>query len=146
MNKYSKMKENQQNEFNAFPFGAAYSNKQFKEMMQKWDLTEKDTDKIYSIGSGCFIRKADAPVFDEMIERFDREKKQAIAADVNGDGFIYDMFICEMENHEFDYTGEIDETIEACGLTWQEVLDSPALKNGLTKALKRFGRSIDWYI
>jgi len=55
MNKYTDLKNRQQEEFNAFPLGAAFGNKQFAEMMQAWGLTENDTDKIYSIGGGVFF-------------------------------------------------------------------------------------------
>lgn len=146
MNEYSEMKQKQHDEFNSFPLGVAFSNKQFKEMMEKWNLSEDDADKIYSIGSGCFIRKADAPMFDEMMECFEREKQEAINADVNGDGFIFSMFIAEMANHEFDYTGDLDESLDACGFTLSQVLEKPNLKNGLKKALKYYHRSPAWYL
>ena len=47
--KYLKLKEKHQKEVNDFPFGFAFSNQQFKEMIEKFGLKEKDTDKIYSI-------------------------------------------------------------------------------------------------
>ena len=59
MNTYQQLKDRQQKEFDAFPFGSAFSNQQFQNMMEKWGLTVNDTDKIMSIGSGCYIRKAD---------------------------------------------------------------------------------------
>ena len=36
MNAYQEMKDRQQKEFDAFPMGAAFSNQQFKDMMEKW--------------------------------------------------------------------------------------------------------------
>lgn len=45
MNAYSKMEEKQHNEFNAAPKGDAFSSKQFKAMIEQWDLSENDTDK-----------------------------------------------------------------------------------------------------
>ena len=47
--KYLELKQRQQKEVNDFPFGFAFSNQQFKEMMEKFGLKETDTDKIYSI-------------------------------------------------------------------------------------------------
>ena len=38
MNAYAKLKARQQQEFNALPLGFAFSNQQFKEMMQTWGL------------------------------------------------------------------------------------------------------------
>ena len=71
--KYEELKNKQQKEMNAFPIGAAFSDRQFKEMMQHWGLTEEDTDKIYSIGYGAFIRKSDKSAFFELL---DRQKKR----------------------------------------------------------------------
>ena len=104
MNKYTDLKNRQQEEFNAFPLGAAFGNKQFAEMMQAWGLTENDTDKIYSIGGGCYIRKSDHKAFHEMIDRHEKERRNAIAADLTGYGFIYDMFYTELANHEYCIT------------------------------------------
>lgn len=49
MSKYTELKAKHQAEVDAFPFGFAFNNKQFNEMMEKWGLTPDDTDKIYSI-------------------------------------------------------------------------------------------------
>ena len=35
-NQYQILKDRQQKEFNAFPMGAAFSQQQFAEMMEKW--------------------------------------------------------------------------------------------------------------
>lgn len=88
MNSYQILKDKQQKEMNAFPLGAAFSNKQFAEMMQKWGLTIDDTDKILSIGGGCYIRKSDRDTFHSMLDRFEKERNDAIAADKTGYGFI----------------------------------------------------------
>ena len=73
---------------NAFPIGACFSQKQFEEMMQKWGLTVHDTDKICSIGGGCYVRKSDYKDFIAMGKRFEKERKDAIVADKTGDGYI----------------------------------------------------------
>ena len=91
MNKYTDLKNRQQEEFNAFPLGAAFGNKQFAEMMQAWGLTENDTDKIYSIGGGCYIRKSDHKAFHEMLDRHEKERRNAIAADLTGYGFLLSL-------------------------------------------------------
>lgn len=93
MNAYQQLKDRQQKEFNAFPLGAAFSKELFEKMMQGWDLTVNDTDKICSIGYGCFIRKSDKERFLEMNARFKKEMQDAIAADKTGNGFIRDMFL-----------------------------------------------------
>jgi hypothetical protein len=42
MNIYKELKDKHQKEMDAFPLGAAFSNSQFAEMMQKWGLTIDD--------------------------------------------------------------------------------------------------------
>lgn len=103
MNTYKQLKDRQQKETDAFSLGAAFSKQQFADMMQEWGLTVDDTDKIISIGAGCFIRKSDKEAFFNMLKRHNKEMQDAIAEDKTGDGFIYDMFYYELANHEYIY-------------------------------------------
>ena len=98
-NFYEELKNKHQQEMNAFPIGACFSQKQFEEMMQKWGLTVHDTDKICSIGGGSYVRKSDYKEFIAMGKRFEKERKDAIVADKTGDGYIYQMFLYELANH-----------------------------------------------
>ena len=91
-NQYQILKDRQHKEFNAFPLGAAFSQTQFTEMMAKWGLEPTDTDKILHVGAGCYIRKTDREAFHALVERLEKEKQDAIAADTTGEGFIKDMF------------------------------------------------------
>ncbi len=138
MNSYTELRNKQQEEFNAFPLGAAFSNKQFDEMMRKWGLEPTDTDKIYRLPGGMFLRKSDSAAFDEMVERHAKEREAAIAGDKTGTGFIKDMFAAELANHEFGYTYELDETLDALGLTLDKVKADKRLRKGLNKALKKY--------
>ena len=135
-NQYQILKEKQQKEFNAFPMGAAFNKTQFAEMMQKWGLLPTDTDKIVSIGSGCFIRKTDREALKELIERLDTEQQKAIADDTTGDGFIFDMFLYELGNHEYCITHDLEDTLDAVGLSIEEINADSRLLHGLNKAIK----------
>jgi hypothetical protein len=114
----------------------AFSNEQFEEGMEKLGLTTTDTDKVYSIGGGGFIRKTDSESFEEMFEMHKKETDEAINNDATGDGYIFDMFSYELANHEYGYTGEIEPTLDALGLTIEEINASDQLLNGLKKAKK----------
>ena len=138
MNTYEEMKNRQQKEFDAFPMGAAFSNKQFEEMMQKWGLTINDTDKICSIGGGCYIRKTDIESFLALINKTASELKNAITTDLTGDGFIFDMFVYELANHEYCITYDLDDTLDALGLTIEEIKADKRLHYGLNKAIKHY--------
>lgn len=138
MNKYTELKDKQQAEINAFPLGAAFSNKQFIEMMQNWGLTENDTDKIYHIGGGCYIRRSDHKAFHEMLDRHEKEREVAIATDTKGDGYIYDMFYTELANHEYCITYELDDTLYALGLSVNKINADKRLLHGLEKAIGQY--------
>ena len=134
MNRYEDLKQRQQQEFSAFPMQYAFSNRQFAEGMAALGLEPTDTDKVYKAPGGGFYRKEDGPRLKEMMDRFDRELQSAIAADETGDGFIYEMFLAELNNHEFGYTMDTEEALDALGYTAEEVLGDPRLKRGIEKA------------
>lgn len=135
MNKYAELRKRQQDEFNAVPLGFAFGNKQFEEMMKRWGLNpNKDLDKICSIGFGGYIQKKDIELLHETRKRHDAEMEAAIEEDKTGEGFIYEMFLYELDNHEFGYTGDTEDTLDALGYTAKEVLGNPRLKRGIEKA------------
>ena len=134
MNQYADLKRRQQEEFDAFPMQYAFSNQQFAEGMAALGLTPADTDKIYKAPGNGFYRREDGPRLKEMMDRFGRELREAIAGDQTGDGFIYEMFLCELENHEYGYTGDPEEALNALGYTWRRVQEDTRLLNGFAKA------------
>jgi hypothetical protein len=133
-NLYKELKNKHQQEVNNFPFMFAFDNKQFAEGMKKLGLTENDTDKIYSIGAGGYIRKTDSQAMDEMFNRHEKEMQEAINSDITGEGFIYDMFVYELNNHEYGYTGYVSDTLDALDLTMEDINNNKSLLNGLKKA------------
>ena len=136
-NLYKELHDRHQAEINAFPFGFAFSQEQFDKMMvDRFNLEPTDTDKIYSIGGGGYIRNEDHQAMCDMIERHAKEKKDAIAADLTGEGYIYDMFVYELANHEYMITMTSDDTHDALGLTWEDVKADSRLSHGLKKAKK----------
>ena len=141
MNNYVELKNKHQKEIDAFPLGCAFSDEQFAKMMAKWGLTEKDTDKIYSIGMGCYIRKADADTFHEMINRHEAEREKAMRENV--DDYLYHMFDYELANHEYCYTYELEDTLDALDLTMETIKASPQMYEALQRAIAH-QESLDW--
>ena len=136
-NRYAILRKKQQEEFNKLPLGFAFSNEQFAEMMKGWGLDpDKDTDKIYRIPGGGFVQKKDHTLLHETMDRHQKEIEEAIEADVDGTGFVYEMFLYEMDNHEYGYTGDLEDALEALGMTIEEIDGSEKLKAGLEKAKK----------
>ena len=144
MNRYAEMRQRQQQEVNALPIGFAFSNRQFEEMMRGWGLDpEKDLDKIYKLGStGGFYQKTDAQLIRNTFNRHEEELQTAIKEDKTGNGFIYEMFLNELADHEYGYTGEYEDTLDAMGYTREEVQADKRLLHGLEKAAQKImGRS-----
>ena len=136
MNKYEEIKDKHQIRVNNFPLGFAFSDQQFKNMLENWGLKETDTDKIYSIGAGGFIRKTDLEEYTKMWDEIRKEEKDLIEQDKTGEGYIKDMFLYELENHEYGYTHELEDTLDALELTYDQVMGSSSLKHGLELARK----------
>ena len=134
MNQYEDLKQRQQQEFSAFPMQFAFSDSQFAEGMAALGLKPTDTDKIYKAPGGGFYRREDGPRLYDMMGRFDRELREAIAEDETGDGFIFEMFLYELGNHEYDVTMELNETLDALGYTMEDIQADPRLCHGLERA------------
>lgn len=139
MNAYAEMKERQQKRVNALPLKFAFSQKQFREMMESWGLTEDDTDKIYKLGkTGGFYLRTDSKLIFTTFEENEIELQTAIRNDIDGSGFIKDMFLYELANHEYCITYYLESTLDALGLSMDDVNASPALLNGLKLARKEY--------
>lgn len=135
---YQQLVDKQQKEVNEFPLGAAYNKKQFEEMMAKWNLKPTDTDQITTIMNGVFIRKSDIPAYIELVNKLHNETQEAIKNDETGEGFVYQMFAYELDNHEYSVTYDLEETLDALGYTIEDIQNDRKLSHGLKKALKRY--------
>lgn len=131
MNKYTELKSKHQKEVDAFPFGFAFNQKQFDEMMVKWGLKPTDIREILSIGHGGYIRKDDSRTMKEVFDRHEAERKAAM----QDDEYLYQMFNYELGNHEYGYTQDLTDTLEALGLTMNEINADPRMANVLKRAI-----------
>ena len=132
MSKYTELKAKHQAEVDAFPFGFVFNQKQFEEMMSKWGLTPDDTDKIYSIGGGGYVRKDDAKEMHEMFDRHESEMKAAM----QDDKFLFDAFNYELANHEYCITQDIADAVNAVGIPVKEILANKRMLTILHLAIK----------
>lgn len=137
MNKYLELKKKQQKEVHEFPMFFAFNEKQFAEGMARFGLMPTETEKIYKFGNtGGFYRRTDSQKLWDMMERHEKERNEAIAADETGEGYIYDMFLYELQNHEYSYTGDTEDTLAALGLTMEEIEANEKMLHGFKKAVK----------
>ena len=141
MNQYQEMRDRQQKEFNALPLGFAFARKQFNEMMRGWGLhPERDVKKVCAIGAGGYIQKKDVDVLLQTNTWHKQELAAAIKADTTGDGFIFQMFCYELANHEYGYTGDAEDALDALGYTLEQVQADQCLRKGFERACRKIMR------
>ena len=138
MNLYKTMKNQHQEDINNFPMFFAFSNSQFEEGMNKLGLNSTDTDQIYKTGSGGYYRKTDAKELHSIINSHKEEMKHAMG----NDQFLYDAFDYELGNHEYCITWDVEPTLEALGMTEDEVENDARMAAIFRKA--RQAQS-EWY-
>lgn len=137
MNAYAEMKKRHQDETNALPIYWAFTEERFKEILRELGLTENDTGKLCRTPGGGFCLASDVQIIADTFRGHRREMEEAIAADATGDGFIKDMFLSELRNHEYTYTCDVEEAVEACGFTMEQVENDERLLHGLETAAKK---------
>lgn len=131
MSTYAQLTAKHQKEVDNFPFMFAFGKEQFAKAMAEKGLSPTDYDKIYDIGGGGFILRTDAPAMEEMFARHKAERKEARKADKH----LFEMFKYELNNHEYIYTGSSEDTLQALGLTLEEVQADPAMFKAYKKAI-----------
>lgn len=140
MNMYDEMCRRHQQEVNDFLSKYAFfafSEKQFQEGLARFGISEAEAaDKLYKISAGGFILKDQYDAYMELSERLYRERQDALHDPETGKQFAVDMFKSELGNHEYSYTGELDETLDALGLTMAEVLQDKTLSAALLEAIQ----------
>ena len=135
-NRYKALRDRQQHEVNEFPFFFAFNEDQFSRGMKSLGLSPGEEGKLYRLGStGGFYRRTDSGKLHEMFSRHSAEHQAAINDDTTGDGYIYEMFSYELANHEYTYTNDISSTLDALGLTPEEINSDERLRRGLVKAI-----------
>jgi len=135
-NHYLAMKTAHQKEWDAFPMFFAFNEQQFAEGMKKLGLAPHQTEMLCALGrTGGYIRKSDREKLQEMMDRQCREKEEAIASDLSGEGFIREMFSYELSNHEYCYTEDLTDTLSALGLSEEQINNNDALRHGLALAI-----------
>ena len=135
-NLYTELRDRHSKELDNFPIMFAFSKEQFNEGMTKLGLNITDTDKIYSIGGGGYVKKTDSALLGAMGKRHKKEMNESIENDKTGEGFIYDMFYYELNNHEYCYTGDIEDTINSLDLTIEQINENEILRKTLKRACK----------
>lgn len=138
MNAWLELKKRHQKETDSFPIHFAFGDEQIKRKIKELNLDlENWRNEIRPVGYGGFVLKQDFQAMLDMAERHKKEKKAAVDADPTGDGIIFEMFYYELKNHEYGYTGELEDTLDYLGYTNDDIANDPRLEHGLSKACKQ---------
>lgn len=135
MNIYDKFKLKQTKQVNDFPLLFAFGQAQFDAMLQDNNLTKKD---LVSAGGGCYIRKTDVEAWNKLDKQWDKEFTELMKKD----NFVLHMFLSELANHEYCYTYDLTDTLDACQLTREQVEKDIRLSSILETAKARYLRNI----
>lgn len=142
---YSTLINEQQKEYESFTKDKmffAFTEEQFNEGMKRFGLAPDDTDKVYQIGfGGYYILRAQAKAHNELVKRLNIEKKEHM----KDFDFLKSAFHYELANHEFCITYELDDTLDALLLTYEQVNSDPVMKKALLEAKKEYLKNCeDW--
>lgn len=138
-NKYDILRERQRKEFSTLPLHFAFGDEQVKRKLEELNIKEDEIEKkLVGIIGGGFMLKEDYPKYIEMSERHYKEIQNEINNDKDGTGFIKDMFVSELNNYEYGYTMNVNDTLNALRITHKDLTENKNLQHGLELAKKRF--------
>jgi hypothetical protein len=131
---YTELKERQSREFEAFPIAYAFSEKQLQEALLQLNAEKQD---CCTVGGGSIIKKTDLQSFKDLINKHDAELKKVFETDE----LLIDAIIYELCNHEYSYTMDSSDTVEALGLD----LNDKRVYDCLIKAIKKYTKENEDY-
>lgn len=122
--KYRNLKKRWEDLYHSFPMGFAFSDDQLEE--QKKKLGIESDDEILPIGiGGGFIKRSDKDKFDAMVKQVHDEQVEAR----EDDEYLYQMFVYEMGNCEYQLTGDTQYVLEyACNMRLNDLKDERVFK------------------
>lgn len=127
---WSKKKQQQVSDFLSKYCFFAFNNDQFAEGMERLGLTPEQTDKIVSFRSGGYMLKEHVSEYHELADRIYNEQQQAM----KDPDFAFEAIYWELNNHEYSYTGDPRDALDALGLSADEVLNNETLLQAYKKA------------
>ena len=141
-NLYQTLRDRQQEAVNDYlKEGAffAFSDKQFRAGLEKLGIAEEDAGKRLSrLGNtGGYMVKDRVAGLKTLLDNNDRERQEALDDPDTGRQFAFDMFYYELNNHEFCLTEDPEETLDALGLTWDDIKKSALLSQTLQEAASK---------
>lgn len=138
MNPYEEMKERQQRQLseflkeNAF---FAFSTSQYEAGLRKLGFAPDKRGEVVPIGgTGGYILKDKYQEFIDIVMENKKERDTALTDPETREQFAFDMFRTELINHEYGYTGNAMDALNALGFSANDLLRYPFLNRAFDKA------------
>lgn len=110
------MKQRHSEEFGKFDgLFFAFNTDQFKEGIEKIGLNEGE--KVVSIGAGGYLKKSRVNDFNALMDKHKKERT-ALRKDKKK---LIDALVYELDNHEFNYSGDPEDAVLAVGYTMDTI-------------------------
>lgn len=144
MCKYLELKKENQKKFNDFSkkyiyWIFAFSEKEFNDKLLELNLSKDD---IVSIGAGGFIKKSDK---EKYLSLHLNSMENIIDIIKDDDEELKKAFIYELGNHEYCVTYDLDDTLDALGLTRKQLQEDPRMALIMNKACEEYLSTINYY-
>jgi len=106
---YQGLRKKQEKEFNELPIFWAFSNEQFERGLKKISAQSHD---LIALGAGGYMKKADIPALESLLEKHKKETEQAML----DDAFALAAALYELDNHEFGFSRDLQAALDALGV------------------------------
>ena len=115
----------------------AFDKGQFAEGLQKMGISEDEApDKLTWLGAGGYMLSDRVADYVAMLKEHRNERTAAIADPETGLTFARQMFKAVLADHEYAYTCDTEDTLDALGYTLEQVEQDPVLNQALQEATR----------
>ena len=131
---YSALKKAHQEDISNFPILWLFGKKSDAEITEEISkIGAKSVDELINIGDGGYVHKNKKEDFVAMIKNHAEERKKFSSNQNN----LIEVIFSEMCNHEYAYTQDPEDTLNALGKTYKD-LQNPDFKKAWKLAEEKF--------
>lgn len=114
----------------------AFDENQFNEGLEKLGIAPGTEGTLVSIPGGGYVLADKAQDFKDLLKSFRRERADAIRDAETGAQFAYDMFRASLNDNEYSYSEDTEDTLSSLGYDLQDIEADPVLRTAFEKACK----------
>lgn len=114
----------------------AFDENQFNEGLEKLGIAPGTEGALVRIPGGGYVLADKAQDFRDLLKSFRRERDEALRDAETGAQFAYDMFRASLNDNEYSYSEDAEDTLNSLGYDLQDIEADPVLKTAFDKACK----------